>query len=337
MAKDKQGSRPTIYIAGRFRGVELFNFTKFEHAQHRLEELGWRVENPHVHDRLAGFDVLCYHPEAHGKTWDDLPPNFDMAACHKRNREGVERSEAIFILGTGGLCSGLGPNGVREIEHAIRMGKTVYYEQDGYPQATETGSETRQKPILPDKTGNDTPKTCGTCGDTACFKAGNAVFAESESCGVWKEKGGMVEGWGKSVIEKGDLAAVMLDWSKVKPLTGEVRVVDPTTGGQKGAKPQKFHQMPVAELMELSAHYGVGGAKYSPYNYLKGFKWSLSFDACMRHLMAFWGGEDIDAETGSKHTAAAAWHCLNLMRLANTHPELDDRYVAPKPQTEREP
>lgn len=47
----------------------------------------------------------------------------------------------------------------------------------------------------------------------------------------------------------------------------------------------------------------------------------------MRHLLAFWNGEDIDVETGSPHIVASAWHCLTMVEFAVTHPEFDDRPV----------
>jgi len=107
--------------------------------------------------------------------------------------------------------------------------------------------------------------------------------------------------------------------------TEETRTTDPTTGGQKGQKLARFSLLPVEPLWELAEHYGKGCRKYSERNFELGYAWSLSYDAAMRHLNQFWGGEDMDPETRTKHVIAAAWHCLALALFMKTHPEKDDR------------
>lgn len=47
-------------------------------------------------------------------------------------------------------------------------------------------------------------------------------------------------------------------------------------------------------------------------NWEKGYKWSLSLDASMRHLNQWLMGEDHDAETGSNHLICAIWHLIAL-------------------------
>lgn len=112
--------------------------------------------------------------------------------------------------------------------------------------------------------------------------------------------------------------------------TTEVRLTS-DTGGQKGSKLARFDLIPPGPLRELAEHYGKGALKYEQVNGLdnwrNGYEWSLSYAALMRHLNAFWSGEDIDEETGSKHLAAAAWHCMTLMEFME-RPDLarfDDR------------
>lgn len=115
------------------------------------------------------------------------------------------------------------------------------------------------------------------------------------------------------------------------PETGEVRHTS-TTGGAKGAKPARFDMIPADSLWELAEQFGKGADKYPMVNDLdnwrNGYPWHLSFGAAFRHMTAAMGGEDIDAETGSKHVIAAAWHMLVLAHWMN-QPELaakfDDR------------
>lgn len=94
-------------------------------------------------------------------------------------------------------------------------------------------------------------------------------------------------------------------------MSDEVRVTSPT-GGEKGAKSARFGGGDPLAYMELARVYGMGEAKYSRYNYLKGYQWSLSVDALLRHLFAFLSGEERDPESGLLHTAHVAWHGLTL-------------------------
>lgn len=107
--------------------------------------------------------------------------------------------------------------------------------------------------------------------------------------------------------------------------SGEVRMVS-STGAEKGSKLERFDLIPVGPLRELAKHFGRGAMKYDDNNWRKGYDWSLSFAALMRHAWAFWGGEDIDEETGTPHIIAAAWHCFALAEYREAHPEFDNRY-----------
>lgn len=105
----------------------------------------------------------------------------------------------------------------------------------------------------------------------------------------------------------------------------ETRVVNPATGGEKGSKLARFDLIPTGPLWELAEHFGKGCAKYSERNWERGYKWSLSYAAAMRHANQFWNGEDMDPEAGSKHVIAAAWHLLALAWFMDNKRELDDR------------
>lgn len=106
-------------------------------------------------------------------------------------------------------------------------------------------------------------------------------------------------------------------------MSEEVRVVDPKTGGEKGAKLQRFSLIPGQFLWELAAHYGRGARKYADRNWERGYKWSLSEDAFNRHYHQWKGDaiddnghplpqEDYDQETGTHHLVCAAWHIIAL-------------------------
>ena len=88
----------------------------------------------------------------------------------------------------------------------------------------------------------------------------------------------------------------------------------------------RFDLIPVSAIEELARVYTQGAQKYGEYNWNKGLSWSRIFAAIMRHLWAFWRGENNDQETGISHAAHAAWGCFALIEYARTHPELDDRH-----------
>lgn len=105
----------------------------------------------------------------------------------------------------------------------------------------------------------------------------------------------------------------------------EERKKDPTTGGEKGVKLERYAFLPVQPLREVARVYGYGAKKYSERNWERGYNWSWSYDALQRHLNAFWGGVSVDPESGLPHLAHAAFHIFALMEFERTHPEKDDR------------
>lgn len=105
----------------------------------------------------------------------------------------------------------------------------------------------------------------------------------------------------------------------------ETRVTDPATGGQKGAKPEKYSMIPAWPLSEIARVYGFGANKYERDNWRKGYAWSLSLDALMRHIELFRSGVSEDNETGYHHLAHAAFHLNTLMEFERLGLGTDDR------------
>lgn len=116
----------------------------------------------------------------------------------------------------------------------------------------------------------------------------------------------------------------------------ETRVVDPTTGGEKGVKLARFDLIPSGPLWEMAEHFGKGARKYADRNWERGYKWSLSFGALCRHLFAWWMGEDFDSHkpgcapdctthTESHHLIAVAWHAFALREFSLRSIGTDDR------------
>ncbi len=90
--------------------------------------------------------------------------------------------------------------------------------------------------------------------------------------------------------------------------------------------------MPMNVLYEILAGLTEGALKYGRHNYrAAGVRSSVYFDAAMRHLAAWWEGEDIDPDSGIHHVSKAM-SCLTVLRDAqmNDMVMLDDRPPLPK-------
>lgn len=68
-----------------------------------------------------------------------------------------------------------------------------------------------------------------------------------------------------------------------------------------------------------------GEKKYDRYNYLKGAPASQSVNSTLSHLLAWWSGEETDAESGLSHLDHFVWNALRLTDELTRRPELDDR------------
>lgn len=141
----------------------------------------------------------------------------------------------------------------------------------------------------------------------------------------------------------------------------EVRTTS-STGGEKGVKPQRFDLIPIFALTKLAEHYGAGARKYDDHQWRKGYEYSKSYAALLRHLTAWWGGEDWDGcpkdesscsnvdkdgnewlfgglverggkaipicynHTGGHHLDGVMWHAFALREFVEAYPEHDDRF-----------
>lgn len=104
----------------------------------------------------------------------------------------------------------------------------------------------------------------------------------------------------------------------------ETRIVS-ETGGEKGQKRAQLGALCPRALMVVAEVAGFGSEKYSRHNFLRGYDWSLSYDAMQRHLHAFWSGEDNDPESGLAHLGHGVWHGLCLLAFSIRQIGTDDR------------
>ena len=77
-------------------------------------------------------------------------------------------------------------------------------------------------------------------------------------------------------------------------------------------------------LAEISLGMLEGACKYGRHNYrMVGVRSSVYYDATMRHLMAWWEGQDIDPASGLHHVTKAITS-LVVLRDAMLHGMCDD-------------
>lgn len=92
----------------------------------------------------------------------------------------------------------------------------------------------------------------------------------------------------------------------------------------------RYDLVPPEALEEITRVLGFGATKYADRNWENGINYGRVFGACMRHLWAWWRGEDNDSETGISHLAHAG--CCIFFLLTYTKRDMgrfDDRVKTP--------
>lgn len=86
-----------------------------------------------------------------------------------------------------------------------------------------------------------------------------------------------------------------------------------------------WHLMPPDALNQIAQVLAFGATKYGDRNWERGMNWSRPFAALMRHMWAWWRGEDRDPETGLSHLAHAGCCILFLLTYQGHATGKDDR------------
>lgn len=98
--------------------------------------------------------------------------------------------------------------------------------------------------------------------------------------------------------------------------------------GDELSKP-RLDLVPYAAVAEIAEVLTFGAKKYGDNNWCRGARWGRYFAALMRHLWAWWGGQENDPETGKSHLAHAGCCLVFLMEYRRNRWGTDDRFVAP--------
>jgi Domain of unknown function (DUF5664) len=91
-----------------------------------------------------------------------------------------------------------------------------------------------------------------------------------------------------------------------------------------GIRKVPFSTVPAQVIGEIALGMLEGARKYGRHNYrVAGVRTSVYYDALMRHMTAFWEGEDIDPESGLSHVVKAM-SSLVVLRDAMINKKLTD-------------
>lgn len=93
-----------------------------------------------------------------------------------------------------------------------------------------------------------------------------------------------------------------------------------------GIKKVPFSTVPTPVVAEIGLAMLEGGRKYGRHNYRKiGVRASVYYDAFMRHITAWWEGENIDPDSGLNHLTKAMACLVVLKDAINVNNWVDDR------------
>lgn len=92
--------------------------------------------------------------------------------------------------------------------------------------------------------------------------------------------------------------------------------------------------VPMIAIVRLAEAMAVGEKKYGRYNYCKGLKASQQVGALLRHVFAWFNGEDFDSKDGQHHLGSAMANCLMILRQEELGTLIDDRFTIDSPEGE---
>ena len=89
---------------------------------------------------------------------------------------------------------------------------------------------------------------------------------------------------------------------KLDPIVGEDSYPDNNPKTAVGAKKIPLEVVPPSAIHALAEAFSDGAKKYGPYNWReKTISSSVYYGAALRHLCAWWDGEDIASDSGVHH------------------------------------
>lgn len=127
---------------------------------------------------------------------------------------------------------------------------------------------------------------------------------------------------------KSDFAKAMEGWTPpTKNETEDIldRLFKPVQSARHNTGKVQVREVDPAFIMGLGEVLTASRAKYDEGNWMNETKFSTPYESCMRHLMKFWSGEEIDEETSKHHLLHAATNLMFLYFHQTSGKGIDDR------------
>jgi hypothetical protein len=96
-------------------------------------------------------------------------------------------------------------------------------------------------------------------------------------------------------------------------------------GIKHDADKPRIDLVPPSGIIEAAKVFTYGAEIYGEHNWKRGIAFSRLYAALQRHMLAWWGGEDDDQESGLPHLSHALANLCMIIDLREKLPECDDR------------
>ena len=106
---------------------------------------------------------------------------------------------------------------------------------------------------------------------------------------------------------------------------GDITSNEKGTGARYNDNKPDYSLIPMHLLEDTARVFMYGSKKYAAWNWCKGMKWSVPYACALRHLFAWFRGEECDKESGLPHLAHAMCNILMLTLYSKTYKEGNDR------------
>lgn len=127
-----------------------------------------------------------------------------------------------------------------------------------------------------------------------------------------------------------DLSGTARPTKAFRAMMGDTKDTNPKDA--VGIRKAPLSTVPGNVIAEIGVAMLEGASKYGRHNYrVAGVRASVYYDAALRHLIAWWEGEDIDPDSGMSHITKLL-ACMTVLRDA-MHQDMwtDDRPPSSKP------
>ena len=109
--------------------------------------------------------------------------------------------------------------------------------------------------------------------------------------------------------------------------------MSPVRGDRHNADKAPIHLVAPSVMVAIAEAAGYGADVYGARNWERGHAYSITYSSLMRHLLAWWSGEDDDPKSGLPHSYHIAWNAQALIETERRitdetlSDELDDRPI----------